>query len=283
MFLPVFIMTVIFCYTPMLGVRYAFYSFTPFKKKFIGIDNFTDLFTGIKSTQFWRSFYNTLSLSIINLILATVISVVIALLLNELKSKKFKSFTQTVLYLPHFLSWVVVASIFTIILSPRDGFINNIIQFLGGKPVHFLVKKQWWTPAYLFICRWKDTGWGTIIYLAALSGISPELYEAAEIDGAGKWKQALKITIPSLLPTIMTVFVLNLGKVLNIFESVFVLKNDVVTDVADVISTFAFRVGIEQANYGMGTAIGLFKSFVGLVMVLATDAINKKLRGSSLL
>lgn len=283
MFLPVLLFAIAFCYAPMVGIRYAFYQFTPFKNNFIGLDNFIDLFTGLKSMQFWRAFRNTLFLSIINLVLATIISVTVALLMNDLKSRKVRGAVQTVLYLPHFMSWVVVASIFTIILAPQNGLVNNILKALGMDPVYFLAEKKWWTPIYLFIARWKDTGWGTIIYLAALAGISPDLYEAAEIDGAGKWKQALYVTLPSLATTIMTVFVLNLGKVMNIFESVFVLGNDRVRDVADVISTFAYRIGILQADYGMGTAIGLFKSVVGLVLVLITDRINRKIRGTSLL
>lgn len=283
MFLPVLLFTLAFKYAPMVGVRYAFYDFTPFKKKFIGIDNFMDLFTGIKANSFWRAFGNTLSLSILNLILATIISVAIALLINELISTKFKSFVQTFLYLPHFLSWVVVASIFAIILSPTQGFINNLLMQFGFDSTYFLAEEKWWTPIYLFICRWKDTGWGTIIYLAALTGINPELYEASGMDGANRWQQTMKITIPSIMTTILTVFILNLGKVLNIFESVFVLMNSNVLAVSDVLSVFAYRVGIQQGDYGMGTAIGLFKSVVGLCFVLITDRINRKIRGASLL
>jgi putative aldouronate transport system permease protein len=283
MFLPVFVFTIVFCYAPMVGIALSFFEFTPFKLKFIGLDNFIDLFTGIRSVNFWRAFGNTLVLSLSNLVLATVVTVAVALLLNELVSRKLRAGVQTILYLPHFMSWVVVASIFTIILSPQNGFINNIRAVLGGKPIYFLAEEKWWTPVYLFICRWKETGWGTIIYLAALSGINPELYEAAEVDGAGKWKQALHITLPALSVTIMTVFILHLGRVLNIFESVFVLYNPNVIRVSDVISVFAYRIGIQQSDYGMGTAIGLFKSFVGLALVLITDAINKRMRGASLL
>jgi len=283
MFLPVFLFTLVFNYVPMLGIRYSFYQFTPFKMKFIGLANFMDLFTGIRSETFWRSVSNTLSLSIMNLVLSTVVSVVIALLLNELVSRKLKGAFQSIFYLPHFMSWVVVASIFTIILSPNQGFVNNIANFFGLPSTFFLAEEKWWTPIYLFIGRWKETGWGTIIYLAALTGINPELYESATIDGASKWQQVLKITIPSIMTTILTVFILNLGKVMNIFESVFVLMNSNVLAVSDVISVFSYRIGIEQGNYGMGTAIGLFKSLVGLTFVLITDRINRRIRGSSLL
>lgn len=283
MFLPVFLFTLVFCYAPMVGVALAFFNYTPFKLEFIGLANFEDLFTGIKSFNFWRSFGNTLFLSLSNLVLSTFITVAVALLLNELGSRRFKGAVQTILYLPHFMSWVVVASIFSIVLSPQYGFVNGVRGLFGLESVYYLAEEKWWTPVYLFINRWKETGWGTIIYLATLSGISPELYEAAEMDGAGKWKQARHITLPALSTTIMIVFILNLGKVMNIFESAFVLQNPNVLKVSDVVATFAYRVGIVQADYGMGTAIGLFKSLIGLILVLGTDAINKKIRGQSLL
>ena len=287
MFLPVLIFALIFNYAPMAGI---FLSFTKFKAtspdgpEFSGFDNFENLFVGVKSDLFWGAFGNTLFLSTANLILATIISVVIALLLNELVSRKGRSFIQTIIYLPHFMSWVVVASIFTIVLSPSDGLINNIMQWFGAKDsVYFLADEKWWTPIYLFINRWKETGWGTIIYLAALTTISPEQYEAAMVDGAGRFRQMLLITLPALSSTILIVFILNLGKVLNIFESVFVLQNPMVYDTSDVLTTFAYRVGFKDGNYGLGTAIDLFKSFIGLILVLTTDAVNRKIRGSSVL
>jgi len=287
MFLPVMVFALVFSYAPMAGVALAF---TKFKStsvdgpEWIGFDNFENLFVGIKSDLFWGSFANTITLSVANLVLATILSVVIALLLNELVSRKGRSFIQTVIYLPHFMSWVVVASIFTIVLSPSDGFINNLLKGLGAKDsIYFLADEGWWTPVYLFINRWKETGWGTIIYLAALTTISPEQYEAAMVDGAGRFRQMLVITLPALSTTILIVFILNLGKVLNIFESVFVLQNPLVYDTSDVLTTFAYRVGFKDGNYALGTAIDLFKSFIGLILVLSTDAINRKIRGSSVL
>jgi putative aldouronate transport system permease protein len=283
MFLPVFLFALVFNYAPMVGVSMAFFKFTPFALKFVGFDNFIDLFAGIKASHFWRAFGNTLFLSISNLLLSTFLSVTIALLLNELVSRRLRATVQTILYLPHFMSWVVVASIFTLILSPQNGLVNNFLAQFGLQPTYFLAMEKWWTPVYLFIVRWKETGWGTIIYLAALAGINPELYEAAEVDGAGKWKQVFLVTLPALTSTILIVFILNLGKVLNIFESVFVLSNPNVLSISDVLTTFAYRVGVQQGNYGMGTAIDLFKSFIGLFLVLGTDAVNRRIRGSSVL
>jgi putative aldouronate transport system permease protein len=287
MFLPVMIFALVFSYAPMAGVLL---SFTKFKAtsldgpEWVGLDNFENLFVGLKSDLFWGAFGNTITLSLCNLVLATILSVVVALLLNELVSRKGRSAIQTIIYLPHFMSWVVVASIFTIVLSPSDGFINNIMKMFGAKEsVYFLADEGWWTPIYLFINRWKETGWGTIIYLAALTTINPEQYEAAMVDGAGRFKQMWLITLPALSTTILIVFILNLGKVLNIFESVFVLQNPLVYDKSDVLTTFAYRVGFKDGNYSLGTAIDLFKSFIGLILVLSTDAINRKIRGSSVL
>lgn len=286
MFLPVVIFALVFNYAPMAGVFLAFTKFkatSPDGPEFIGFDNFDSLFFGVKSDAFWNSFGNTIFLSLTNLVLATVLSVFIALLLNELVSRKGRSFVQTIIYLPHFMSWVVVASIFTIVLSPSDGFVNNILGLIGVESIYFLTQEDWWTPIYLFINRWRETGWGTIIFLAALTTINPEQYEAAMVDGAGRIRQLFVITLPALTTTILIVFILNLGKVLNIFESVLVLQNDMVRDTSDVLTTFAYRTGFREGNYGLGTAIDLFKSFIGLFLVLATDAINRKIRGSSVL
>lgn len=283
MFAPVFVMAIIFNYIPMLGIRYAFYKFTPFKKEFIGLDNFRNIFFGINSQRFWIALGNTVYLSVVNLILGIITSVVLALLLNEVYNKKIRGAIQTIVYLPHFLSWVVTASIFAVILSPQGGFVNNILQALGVEPIYFLTSEKWWRPIFLLIYRWKETGWGTIIYLAAMTSINPQLYEAAEIDGAGRWKQTIHITIPSLMPTILVVLILNLGKILNIFESVFVLYNPMVHNVADVIGTFTYRIGMQQADYGLGTAIGLFKSIIAMILVLITNRISRKIKGSDIL
>jgi putative aldouronate transport system permease protein len=283
MFVPIIVFLLLFNYLPMVGLINALYKFTPFKRTYIGVENFLDLFTGLRATNFWRAFRNTLTISLTNLVLATILSVIVALLLNELVSQRFKKVTQTILYLPHFLSWVVAASIFMIILSPNDGLVNNARGVFGFNPIYFLAEEKWWQPVYYVLNRWKETGWGTIIYLAAISGINPELYEASTIDGANRWQQARHITVPAISTTIMIVFILNLGRIMNIFQSVFALQNPNVLPVSEVLQTFAYRIGILQANYGMGTAISFIASIVGLTFVLVTNRINKKLRGESLL
>lgn len=292
---PVLVFLFIFYYWPMLGIRYAF---STFKLRQItagtGPDysepfaNFQKLFA---DSFFLQALKNTIILSIVNLLLAMICSVVIALMINEIQNAWGKKIVQTVLYLPHFLSWVVVASIFTLLLSAGGdatgtdsttvGFVNAILIKMGilDNPVAFLTETSTWRGVWYVANRWKETGWGTIIYLAALSGISPDLYEAAEIDGAGRLKQTWYITIPSLMNTILVVFILNLAKVMNVFESVFVLYNDLVYSVSDVIQCYSYRKGIVGNDYGYSTAIGLFKSVVSLILVTASDIISKKIRG----
>lgn len=281
MSLPVCILLIMFNYYPMLGIRIAFYKWGLFGPvDFVGLDNFKLLF---ESNMFWRAFFNTLKLSCMNLCLSMIFSVGFALLLNEISGIKFKKFAQTVLYLPHFLSWVVVASIFSMFLSPQGGIINEIIKFFGGEPTYFLVSDKWWTPIYMLISRWKETGWSTIIFMAALAGVEQEMYEAAAIDGASRLKQAWYITLPAIQNTILVVLILNLAKVLNVFESVFVLYNPMVYNVADVIETYIYRAGLINADYGFATAVGLFKSIISLILVLSANKINKKVTGEGIL
>lgn len=281
MFAPVLILLIMFNYIPMLGIRIAFYEWGIMGPiDFVGFQNFKDIFS---SMNFWRAFKNTIFISFTNLILSMVFSVGIALLLNELRSINFKKIAQTTLYLPHFLSWVAVASIFTMFLSPQTGIVNEIIKAFGGEPIYFLANEKWWTPVYLLINRWKETGWGTIIFCAALAGVDQEMYEAAALDGASRIKQAWHITIPAIQNTILVVFILNLAKVLNVFESVLVLYNPMVYDVSDVIGTYTYRLGLLSNDYGVSTAVGLFKSVVSLVLVTGANKLNKKIKGEGIL
>lgn len=288
MFLPVLIILFLFHYLPLLGLRWSLYKFNPFipAPEFIGFQNFAKLF---KSSRFWASFNNTLVLSFVNLCLSMIFSVGIALLINEIGNALGKKFVQTVIYLPHFLSWVVVAGIFALILSVNGetgGFVNTVLMKLGliDQPIYYMTEKKYWRFVWYFANRWKETGWGTIVFLAAITGISPDLYEAAEIDGAGKIKQTWYVTIPSLMETILVVFVLNLAKIMNVFESVFVFYNEMVYDVSDVIQTYTYRVGLQGgSNYGYSTAVGIFKSVISLILVGATNVISGKIRGRGII
>lgn len=284
MFLPVLIFILIFNYLPMLGIRYAFYDYKAFGDPvFVGMKHFQSLWN---KPAFWTAFTNTLEISIIKLMLNTFMAVIISLLLNEMVNVKLKKGFQTLIYLPHFLSWVVTASVFKLILSPySEGLINAVLINFGileqGNEIYFMADKAWWRPVFYVINIWKDTGWSTILYLATLAGISPDLYEAAQIDGANRWQRMRFITLPSLYNTIITVLILNLAKVMNLFESVFVTYNDAVIDVADVLQTYIYRqtFGTGAPNYGYTTAVGLFRSLVSCVLVLLCNYASKKVRG----
>jgi len=285
MFLPVFIMVLLFNYWPMLGVRFAFTDYKIANPYYVGIKHFVGMAT--RDVFFWNAFRNTIILSVTKLLLNTGAAVVISLLLNEISNLTFKKTVQTIVYLPHFMSWVVVASLFRLILSPSpSGLVSSLLVQLHFLPdfnaAPFLLgDPKYWTGTFFVINVWKDTGWGTILFLATLSGISPELYEAAQIDGANRWDRMKFITIPALMNTIITVFILNLAKVMKIFESVFVLQNSAVDSVANVIQTYIYAksFGVGQVNYGYTTAVGLFNSLIGVVLVLGCDFASKKVRG----
>lgn len=285
MFLPVLIFVIIMHYWPMLGIRYAFYDYKPVgTPQFVGMAHFTKMFA---TAAFWTSFKNTLELSIMKLLITTFTSVVVSVFLNEMGNLLAKKTLQTLIYLPHFMSWAVVASIFSLLLSPSStGMVNGWLKDLGiiaqaDRGIYFLAESNWWRPIFYIINIWKETGWGTIIFLATLSGINPELYEAADIDGATRLQKIWYVTMPALANTIITVLILNLAKVMNMFESVFVLYNNAVYDVSDVISTYIYRqtFAIALPNYGYTTAVGLFKSLVGGALVIICNYASKKTRG----
>ena len=282
MFLPVFIMVILFFYWPMLGCRFAFTKYVIRAPYYVGLYHFNRMFTN--DVYFWRAFRNTLVLSLTKLILNTGMAVIISLLLNEIVNLGFKKTVQTIIYLPHFMSWVVVASVFKMILDPNaSGVINSILLKANiiSDPIYFLGETKYWRSMFYIMNIWKDTGWGTILFLATLSGISPDLYEAAQIDGANRWNRLIHITLPALANTIITVFILNLAKVMNLFESVFVTMNDAVVAVSDVLQTYIYAktFGSGNSDYGYSTAVGLFKSFVGMILVFGCNWASKKVRG----
>ncbi|ABX43093.1 ABC transporter permease [Lachnoclostridium phytofermentans] len=284
MFAPVLVFIALFNYLPMYFIKYAFYDYKMAQEPvFVGLKHFEKL---LKKQDFIRAFVNTFELSIVKLLLNTFMAVIISLLLNEIKNLQAKKAVQTLIYLPHFMSWVVTASVFRLILSPsNEGLVNSFLVNLGvinkDQMIYFLAEEKWWRPVYYIVNIWKDTGWGTIIYLATLSGISPDLYEAAQIDGANRWNQMLFITLPSLANTIIVVLILNLAKIMNLFESVFVMYNSAVYKTSDVIQTFVYRqtFGGGIPNYGFTTAVGLMKSVVGCILVLVCNYASKKVRG----
>ncbi|HML47330.1 MAG TPA: ABC transporter permease subunit [Clostridia bacterium] len=283
MFVPVLVFLFGFHYLPMVGIRFAFTKYNIIKAPvFVGMKNFQRLFS---MPKFWGAFSNTLELSVFKLLLNTGMAVLVSLFLNEVINLKFKKIAQTIIYLPHFMSWVVTASVFQLLLSPTSaGLLNQALLRMGilKSSIYFLGSASWWRPSYYLVNIWKDTGWGTIIFMATLSSIDPGIYEAASIDGADRWRKMYYITLPALSNTILTVLILNLAKVMNLFESAFVLQNDAVMDVAQVLQTYVYYQTFNSGgipDYGYTTAISLFSSIVGMILVLVCNYASKKVRG----
>ncbi len=279
--LPGVVYFVIFRYIPLSWIRIAFFDYGYLGiKEYIGLQNFADL---LQSVYFKRAFVNTIIISGGQSLLNICAAILISLLLNEIHSIGFKRTIQTIIYLPHFLSWVVVASIFTLMLSPQNGLVNGIITMLGGKAKYFLIIPEWWRPVYFAYALWRNAGWGTVVFLAALANIDPQLYENAWIDGAGRIRQALHITIPSIVPIIIVVALLHLAQFFNLFQSVFVLYNPLVYEVSDVLGTLVYRRGMVDADFDYATAVGLFRSVISLAMVLIVNWASLRIRGESVL
>lgn len=273
--LPGTIYFILFHYVPMWELRLAFFDYgLGGVGDFVGLEHFRAAFSSI---AFSRAFWNTLILSGLNIIIQMALTIGISLLLNEVVNQTFKKVVQTVIYLPHFLSWVVVASIFILLLS-QGGLVNTIIKAFGGDPVYFMGSKEWWRPVYLGILSWREVGWGTVIFLAALAGIDPELYEAAKIDGATRVQQMRFITVPHLSSVIAIVLIMNLAKIFNLFESVMVLYNSLVYEVSDVLQTYVYRTGIQEFRFAYATAVGLFRSVIALALVLVANRATRKLK-----
>jgi putative aldouronate transport system permease protein len=285
MILPVLIYVLIIYYWPMLGIRYSFYDYTFRKIEFVGLKHFRKMFA---DTEFWRAFTNTLVLSVTKLLMTTLTAVIVSVFINEMMNPVAQKFFQTVIYLPHFLSWTVTAAIFTLFLSTSStGFVNETLKSWGliKESIDFMHELHLWRPVYYLINIWKETGWGTVIFLATITGINPEQYEAADIDGATRMQKIWYVTVPELANTIIIVLILNLARALNLFESVFVLYNNRVFAVSDVVSTFIYRKTFMSAvpNYGYTTAVGLFKSLVGCFLVLICNQASKKVRGRGII
>lgn len=274
MLVPGLIWYIIFKYLPMLGLGLAFtdYGFRA-KVSFIGLDNFTRLFS---SSIFWNAFRNTLLISILNIVFYFPVPLIVALMINELKSLKAKRGIQFLIYIPYFFSWVVVGSIFVNLLSPSSGPVNAVIKLLGGKPIYFMASPDHFRSVIVSSYIWRQMGYGAVIYIASLTTVDPQLYEAATIDGAGHWGRLVHVTLPSIRSTIVTMLLLNLSHVLMIFEQILVMYNAAVYDVADVLQTYVYREGVLNGDVGYSIAVGLFTSIVSLVLVLSTNRVSKK-------
>lgn len=282
--LPTLIYFILFRYSPMWGLLLAFQKFSPykgfFKSDWVGIKNFLDLF---QDPFFFVLLRNTFVISFLKLVLFFPLPIILAIMMNEVKHTKFKRISQTIVYFPHFLSWVVTASLTFFLLSGNIGLVNKIILAFGGKPILFLVKEQYFWSVIVGQTIWKETGYGTIIFMAALSGIDIGLYEAAVIDGANRMQRMRYITLPGILPVIVILLILRLGQVLEVgFEQVLLMYNSSVRDVAEIFDTYAYRQGILQGQFSIGATVGLFKGIVGLVFLLGANSFVKKIGSEGL-
>lgn len=281
--IPVLLYYILFCYKPMYGVIIAFFDYRPargiFGSDFVGLENFVNFFTG---RYFIRTLRNTLLLSLGNLIFCFPSAIILALMLNEVKNMRFKKVTQTLTYLPHFISSVVICGMILQFVQ-SDGLINDVIAFFGGERIPLLQHPEYFRAIYIISDIWQQIGWSSIIYLAALAAVDPQLYEAARIDGAGKWKQMLYVTIPGILPTIMIQLILKIGGLMSVgYEKVLNLYNPSIYETADIISTYTYRVGIGQQDWSYSTAIGLFNSVVNCFLIVLANKISKRVTENSL-
>ena len=272
MLLPGILWYVVFKYLPMLGLSLAFtaYGFRA-KVSFTGLKNFRRLFS---SAIFWNAFRNTLLISIMNIVFYFPVPLVVALMINELKSLRVKKGIQFLIYIPYFFSWVVVGSIFVNLLSPSAGPVNAIIKALGHDPIYFMASPKHFRGVIVLSYIWRQMGYGAVIYIAALTTVDPQLYEAATIDGAGHWGRLIHVTLPSIRSTIVTMLLLNLSHVLMIFEQILVMYNAAVYDVADVLQTYVYREGVLNGDVGYSIAVGMFTSIISLILVLSTNKLS---------
>ena len=277
MLIPVVAYFAVFKYAPMYGITIAFKDYNVFegvfKSPWCGLEVFEKIFS---NKNFWLTIKNTFVLNLLTLAVSFPLTIIVSLMLNEVAGMRFKKVTQSILYLPHFISWVVVAGIATNLFSQQDGTINLLLESIGLPTIPFLSDNGWWIFTYVLCNVWKEIGWGTIIYLAALTGVDESLYEAAYLDGATKFQRLIYITLPSIKSVIVTMLILNISKMMTIgLDAPLLLGNDRVMNVSEVISTYTYRIGIESAKYSDSTAIGLFQSVVNIIILVAADRFAK--------
>ncbi len=279
MSIPFVIWVAVFCYAPLIGWLMAFQKYKPakgiFDQTWCGFDQFKILF---KDPSFLNVLRNTLCMAIINLTLSFTCSIGFALLLNEVRRVLAKKFVQTVSYLPHFLSWIIVTGLVQMILSPDPGIINQILMGLHviSQPINFFANPKYFWGIVGLTNVWKEVGWGSIIYLSAITAINPDLYEAAEIDGAGRFKKMLHVTLPGIKPTIIILLIMNLGNVVNAgFEIQYILGNGLIQDVSQTIDIFVLKYGISLSNYSLATAAGIFKSLISIILIFVANRFAK--------
>jgi putative aldouronate transport system permease protein len=278
MMAPGLIFFVIFHYFPIWEAKIAFEQLRIIPPNiWVGVKHFQTLFS---SPIFWQVLANTLIISTMKIVFFFPVPIIVALLLNEIRGGAFRKFIQSAIYLPHFLSWVVIAGVFIAVLSPSDGAVNDVLGFFGVQPVSFMTDNGSIRWVLVFSEIWRSAGWDSLLYLAAIIAIDQELYDAAEIDGANRWQKIRYVTIPGIVPTIATLFILNAGMFLNAdLNQVINFSNDVVRSKIDIIDTYVYRIGLQTGEYSLATAAGLFKAVLGMLMIVAAHLLSKRLTG----
>ncbi|OMF21098.1 protein lplB [Paenibacillus sp. FSL H8-0548] len=278
MIFPGLLYILIYKYIPMYGLIISFQNYKSYHgilgSEWVGFEHFERLFG---SPDFWMIFSNTIILFALQLLIFFPIPIILALMLNELRSEKYKRTVQTLIYLPHFMSWVIVVSLSFVIFTVDGGIFNSLLEVLGFEKINFLLKEEWFRPMYILQVIWREAGWGTIIFLAAIASVDPQLYEAAKMDGAGRIRQMLNITLPAIKSVIVVLLILKIGDVLELgFEHVYLLLNSTNRQVAEIFDTYVYVTGIHQGQLSYSTAVGFFKGFVGLVLVIGANWLAKK-------
>ena len=280
------IMVIVFSYGAYPGLRMAFMDYKPAKgyagSEWVGMKTFIKIF---KDADFMRALRNSVVFNLADLLVGFPMPIILALILNELRYPRFKKVSQTILYLPHFLSWAIIGSVAMTMFRPNSGLVNILLTNLGviSEGIPFLNEKWHWAITYLLIGVWQTMGWGTILYLAAITGINPQLYEAARIDGANKFRQIWHVTLPGMLPIIVIMFIMAVGGLMNVgWEKAFLIQSPVTYETSDIISTFVYRKGFEEMNYSYSTAVGLFNSVINLILLTGANKLSQKVNGNSL-
>jgi len=284
MLAPAIIWFILFLYKPMYGLQIAFKDYSVFQgitgSPWVGLEHFHTLFG---SDQFVRAFWNTIKLSAISLVIGFPAPIILALMFNEIVNQTFKKTAQTIVYLPHFISTVIIAGIVITAFSPSAGIVNTIIGWFGIEPIYFLSKPEWFRPIFIGSGIWQEAGFSSIVFLAAIAGVNPSLYESAVVDGATRWQMMWKITIPSILPTIIIMFIIRIGNILEVsFELIILLYQPSTYQTADVVNTYIYRQGIQNAQYDVAAAAGLFNAVMAFVLVMTANTISKRFSRTSL-
>ncbi len=278
MIIPGLLFFIVFKYIPMYGLIISFQDYKPHLgitgSEWVGWMHFDRLF---HDPMFWTIFKNTLLLFLLNILIFFPIPIILALMLNELRLEWFKRTVQTIVYIPHFMSWVIIVSISFVMLTQDGGIINDLLAYFGFTKINFLMSEDWFRPIYILQVIWREAGWGTIIYLAAMAAIDPQQYEAARMDGASRFRQVWHVTLPAIRSVIVVLLILKIGDVLELgFEHVYLLLNAMNREVAEIFDTYVYTAGLRQGQFSYSTAVGFFKSFVGLILVMMANWLSKK-------